>query len=991
MTSKSPFTSDRIEACKAYINREAKTRAGGPSLIEALKILGALSEHMQDAGLQAIAPLCGNDTVQQAWSTWSHETDREELRLRLECLQHVETVSASLNDLLFFFFRSSDPVLYQAAARVIGRHLHADTERWQRVQHYAQAQSIALDQPVQLNGRRARRRVLVMAAAHHARATPPMEDIAYPVELDSPHGYVKHEAADVRVLLQAMHILRAAPHSGWRKAARTFVQDIAAGDGPPLDPLLVRPWALVETSSHTEGQALAASPWPAFLQRVAEAQADSVPSFSTAARHLRLIDEAMKGLARRAETSAEAVRALLNGVKLRHNEFAHRRYMVARDRLEHGTARLAWRAAAKRMVSPVQWTLADPEERAEAAFTLLDASRFLPSDEYEAFTHLLDALDIGSASIFNDSSALPGAMRGATVRLLLHLRKWEASGDEGVLDPRLVHQVGAFEVLIDLVPNDVSDESAAIFADAIENQLRSYIATASDPRPEHKVYALAARAPYALLFEEIADVCHGREYLTAEGDPVALEALIRAFAPQSLAQEAAIRESAVHAADSSFGEALQGVRRALQNVQEMETPTAAVAGWVALMVRQDQSDGASASVYAFVRRVYGASADASLRVQAAQTVAELQAQRSHLTLQTLSDAPALQDAAQTVQQEVEAFCTALLPWLAPSEAESLRRARDHLVALLHRWSEAASIRYEQSRKEKDIPVSPLLNAILQQEPGSLRHMLVAATARSAMRSTPSASAFDAALYRTVRHPKALEQATPGERRSWQRVMHEGWEQQERRAMEDGRETEVTALMQAYATQKGTDRPSMKQISEEMEDWLLDRYHLIGAFQARRLRMPQSHWGAWVGGTMMAYLGHFMYVWFALLVGALLMLDFGDAWFAMAEEGDQAGIALTFGLGVVATLGYLFADLRGKVTDEAAYSGWAWLQRTGRLLIFLGVALCVATAYTSGFWYLLSGTEGVVQEGYEAVLSVVVWTSFALFVGVFLGLIAKTDA
>lgn len=51
-------------------------------------------------------------------------------------------------------------------------------------------------------------------------------------------------------------------------------------------------------------------------------------------------------------------------------------------------------------------------------------------------------------------------------------------------------------------------------------------------------------------------------------------------------------------------------------------------------------------------------------------------------------------------------------------------------------------------------------------------------------------------------------------------------------------------------------------------------------------------------------------------------------------------------------------------------------------------LVVTGTLTTMLWFLLSGT-GAVVEGPGAVLHVVVWTGFALFVGVFFGLIAET--
>jgi hypothetical protein len=48
------------------------------------------------------------------------------------------------------------------------------------------------------------------------------------------------------------------------------------------------------------------------------------------------------------------------------------------------------------------------------------------------------------------------------------------------------------------------------------------------------------------------------------------------------------------------------------------------------------------------------------------------------------------------------------------------------------------------------------------------------------------------------------------------------------------------------------------------------------------------------------------------------------------------------------------------------------------------------ALTGFLWFLLSGTDEVVH-GEGAALHVIVWAGFALFVGIFFGLLAKDAA
>ncbi|MES3630460.1 MAG: hypothetical protein PPP56_09875 [Longimonas sp.] len=960
-----------------------------------MKKLDPNGSQQQREALGVIARICEAKPIQQAWSIWDEKTSRQEIQLRLACIAHFHNVHACLDDLLFFFFRASDPTLYQAAARALGRHIHAETERWRWLQRYAAQHNVPLDEPVPLQGQRARRRVLMLSASHHARSAPPLPDLAYPVHLSTPASYLTRAPADVRVTLQAMHML-AAEHQGratrWKQAAQVLVRGIAEGKGPFPDALLVRPWAALEATlfgEETPPQRL----WGALIRQVAHMHKTDEPSFSDCSHRLRALDEVVHALASRLHTDVQAVHELFSDAPLSEETraFAVTRYDVWKARCTGAPApRSSWRVAARSMTAQSRWMLNEPRQRARDALVLLDASQYATSGESAALSQALDVLGVPQSPLVANQpshTSYTGSVTEATIRLLVLLRNWERGGVDGILDARVIHEVASHGGLVDLVPphlEEVDDEQIDIFADAFEHQLRLHIAKADAPRPAHQVYALAARVPHASLFAGIADLCQGREYVAKDGQSVPLEKLVRALSPGAGANQT-LQEAA-----PPFYEMLKEVRHAAEKLQTAQTPAKAIAGWIALMRRQDQDGDASASIYAWVRRIYGPTIDTALRPLATKAVAQLQGQRSHLLIDALADAPAFQDAAQVVREEVETVCTALATYLSPSETTLLQDTRRHTEALLNQWGEACSALYEHSRSAAVSSPTELMAAVFRYEEGPLRHALVAAASRSIVHDSALRTSFGEREDDTAWHAGMLKQATKEEQSTWQRVLYEAWEARVQRAMAQGRESEVVALVQKHNAQSRPASPT-EALSEEVEHWLLDRYHLVGAAQAQRLRNPDARWGTRLGRALLAYLGHFMHVWFALLVGALLMLDFGDAWFTMAEEGDQAGIAITFGLGVAATLGYLFADLRGKVSTGDVYDAKAWIWRTGRLLVFLAVSLLVATGYTSGFWYLLSGTEEVAQYGYEAVLSVLVWTSFALFVGVFLGLIAKSEA
>lgn len=119
-----------------------------------------------------------------------------------------------------------------------------------------------------------------------------------------------------------------------------------------------------------------------------------------------------------------------------------------------------------------------------------------------------------------------------------------------------------------------------------------------------------------------------------------------------------------------------------------------------------------------------------------------------------------------------------------------------------------------------------------------------------------------------------------------------------------------------------------------------------------------------------------------------MLDFGDAWKAMAEVGDVRGIAITAAVGLAGAFAYLLFDLRRRIGPAPEeFAGVTALGDVGRALVFLLATTGYTVVLTSGLWLLLSGTDEVVH-GAGAPLHIAAWAGFSLFAGVFFGLLAK---
>ncbi len=240
--------------------------------------------------------------------------------------------------------------------------------------------------------------------------------------------------------------------------------------------------------------------------------------------------------------------------------------------------------------------------------------------------------------------------------------------------------------------------------------------------------------------------------------------------------------------------------------------------------------------------------------------------------------------------------------------------------------------------------------------------------------------------------EVVQEEVPGEqekqalsdefRATWKTLTEEG--------MEHGEERRVQRMLTADRYRFLRRHPESHELLEKAKDWCFDRYMIAVAHQVR------GDWRDIEGSSapskpehLVTFLSYFSPVWIALLVGAFFMLDFGNAWTEMARSGDWGGITITFVIGVLATYGYLFNDLRTKVKPSPGDSAVRfWAYRSLRVAGFLVVCLMYTVVVVVLFWYLLSGTEEVVH-GPNAMGHIIVWSGFALFVGVFFGLLAQS--
>lgn len=114
-------------------------------------------------------PLCSSEDVQKSWSQWKEISEREEIRLRLMALNTHESIHESLIPFLIFYFRSSDSILYQTTAQIIGKQLPHHEELKQFLFDYLKERNVDPSGPINLNGIRSRRRILIALTSYCAK------------------------------------------------------------------------------------------------------------------------------------------------------------------------------------------------------------------------------------------------------------------------------------------------------------------------------------------------------------------------------------------------------------------------------------------------------------------------------------------------------------------------------------------------------------------------------------------------------------------------------------------------------------------------------------------------------------------------------------------------------------------------------------------------------------------------------------------------------
>jgi len=934
-----------------------------------------------------------------SWDPWTEVGDREELRRRLELLASFDVLPESEVDFVLFHFRASDPVLYPLAAVVLGRQLGRSDQLSEWLREYARARGLPLGTSIPLSRTRSARRLLLCAAAAVARDPDAWfglaseeavtEDTASRRQLAPlPDRAPIDHSQDLATYLRGLRILLGGTRVSreHEAKARQLLETLVEDPERLRDRSVALRWSELlaaapesDVLSRSEAEALGGAALSGLSERFDAPGTVGVPE--------RLgILRCMDGIIResRGSVSPGQLRPELSG--------------LGRAPDSDPDGRVRFMGAMERLADPRRWLALSETERAWTAFlVLVGAASGGPAS--------------GEIRRILDAFGFPPSPR-PVARVLRMLAEREETGLGEFVDATLLHALEDEEILLELVPSGPPGELGAVVADALEHRIRVGVRTEPGFRPDELLARVEARRPHPQLFQLLRTVVGDREFLRPDGESVPLAEWLAALheEAQALRETGTIRETPP--ISGPLGALRGGVRRALLRLEGEDDP-AALARGVALLLhggRMGDDPDRSRDLRSLIHAL-APSRSSELESALHRYASELREKGPAAIPEELAGAPEARSAAASVRFQMTELSRELAPILPEVEATLMKRVLHRVDQVEGKWLAGLSQVEEAWRlalrehEAGEVRWSRIFASVSEVPLPSHRRSLYPVLWRTLIRTPPSVGADPPQTGVTPASPTRLEGLMrwairagdtledPVGRESWLRAVADHWADVVAHGMESGLETRVARLVRDPGPSALALLPGVDQVLERTRVWFFDCYRLGDAARVSRILNHRRGRGA-VAALPRDLLGFFLHyspLWLALLIGAILMLDFGDAWTAMADVGDVRGIGITFALGVLGAFGYVTAELHSRVRDTPGDR--VWRNRGARILrvtAFVGVSLIYTMGLVSLLWWLLSGTEEVVH-GEGALLHVVVWSGFTLFIGVFFGLMAKDQA
>lgn len=1063
---------------------------GGPRVIELLRMLEDLGLSRDEAKTHA-ARLLDRSEQREAWSHWLDITDRDELRLRLEVLARCTQWSEGLVDFVTFCFRASVSDLYQEAAIALGRHLHHSPGLRSYLAKFSKQRSVQLDQPIQLNGQRTMRRLLIALNAARGTEIPELSLAreSLPIVRDD-NGAVlislPENPSDLFALLLAAD--QALTYERDRQSIEGIVdqllKQVGSLDAAMITRAVMREFGKLLVRRHTAQTETFW--WALFSNQRDVLRQQARDSFARRVAALRRIDETLRTVALLPEPHAEPiVQRLMNDCSEDEQRFIRLRLLtwVQRERcslptwcddlrlvrsdvnthhdnssehadpatvldwLERSLAGLRFHAGADMLIpreanhrqlrllahllaplaSHSLWLSHDESTRALITMLILDLAQYVqaPGEQvsmllarYGFRVRMTDRI-VKPSGIGRDS---PSA---TTTNVLLRLLAWEKPGAEDLIDTNMLHRIEDVRVLVSLVPTKRRSPLLAVLADAFEHQIRWRLRGEEEFSPDAFLSLISVRRPHRALYVALAAVCADRTYTDATGNAVAIHDVIGEYAAEP-DDEAVFNHSPALAAsiDTVFARSVSRLRERIQELTDRTTDIRVRLGQLADIIGEtpDGQQHRSGTLLALLHQLhepdvpvirdgYPAWSDdtpAALERSLGEQIARLRAATHALLPASWAGGEPAREAAGGVRNVISAMRSHICRSLPAAEGELFDHALNSLDNEMIRWGEIIEHVLDRWPAQRLHPheldfqaCNEALNDVRHVDEQILRPHLLDLLWRS-LRNWAAADGpddpwsreqvlLDWAIARDEAKPSpgCTGPGTPAG--AWGDAPARTWSELLEAAMDRQEEQRVRVLVEddRYSALRVT--PHAADVLERAHRWCLDRYLLHAARRARsdaRTSTQQSATSWW--RTFGAFLGHYSSIWIALLIGSILMLDFGDAWAEMAEPavGDVRGIALTFLIGAGGAFAYIYWNLRQKSRLSPGESpGTARRSHLVRASSFAVLCLVYTLAVTSFLWWLLSETDGVVQ-GVWAIGHIIVWSGFAMFVGVFFGLIAE---
>ncbi len=985
--------------------------------------------------------LCGTEEIQKAWSNWQELSDREEIRLRLQAIYNSGLFHTSLTPFILFFFRASDPVTYQIAARIVGKWVHSNRELQNYIHQYLSVKKVDLSEPIFLNGQRSLRRLLIVLsehAAHHGESLTLAEEvkkIALPVQTGQFSNSLPSSQFDRSVYMLSTSLLSETYQDKLLGIARELLKlpTETSFELQSWDRNIIRNWGILLSKapvSKSEKKSL----WFNYLQKEASHFNEFV-TFSEQLQALFRIDEIIRSSVfsltgiQHKEINFPDVE-LSHFCQLRLNHWMNRekghllippvtdsipnmqrstfvfRHYLSKDKTQFQKPESQLSDLLLPLINDYSWRVMPVSDRAYNAFFLLDTSTHCQAIPTEELLQLLSTIS-NSLPLENNRTAKTAI---ALPVILKKLISTEQTAKANIPDGKLIHKITDESLLLDLLPTAIDTGQLAILADAFENQIRLLITTDPAFNLDHFLYKISIREPNLKFYRYLKELSLERKYIAVNSQNSHFSEKIDLIYQHSAHEPSPDLPEPLKFI--RFWLALHQIRKRLSGYSEEQnlfdllqlfvheldgtgTDTVIPKATLHDLVNIVQADEQEWLKSGFPSRVSGG------RAKSNQQLADLRSQlASNCTHLIPADFSGVSDVSETVQRIkhlTNQVAMVLNPLLSGSDGVLLNQLIGHIHELLSDWNMVlakTSSRIAEAKTEYLSEGNRMWQTVFEvavAQPNKAFQSELLKLFLNNILGTENSS-VQKNWYRRYQVltwaclPTTTGKLEPDIRQFWETTLRNHWITMLQSAIDEKQEARVLQLVRSdeLAVLRRSDQ--VKPWISFVKTWCFERYDLNNATVCNQELNPDSNYLHIRVATLKEYFSYFSNVWIALIVGVIMMFDFGTPWADLAEMGDFGGVIFTFILGVGGTYLYVIADLRKKVTFVKS-DPFQWVSQFGRVGFFLTITLVFTVLMVLLFWYMFSSTDQVVH-GSNAIWHIMSWTGFALFVGVFFGLIGK---